>query len=49
MKEEDRLAGVIADIDRDVSVVPRGAFAQSPNGQMYENHSFAGIRRFRAV
>jgi len=43
MKEEDRLAAVIADIDHDVKIVPRGAFAQSPNGQIYENRSFGGM------
>jgi len=38
------LAAVIADIDHDVKIVPRGAFAQSPNGQICENRSFAGTQ-----
>jgi len=43
LKEEDRLAAIIQDIDHDVKIVPRSAFAQSPNGQIYENRSFNGI------
>lgn len=43
MKEEDRLAAVIADVDHDVKIVPRGAFVQSPNGQVYENRNFGGL------
>ena len=42
LKEEDRLAAVIADIDHEVKIVPRGAYVQSPKGQIYENRSFAG-------
>jgi len=43
LKEEDRLAAVIADIDHDIKIVPRGAYVQSPNGKIYENRSFGGI------
>jgi len=43
MKEEDRLAAVIAEIDQDVRIVPRGAFVQSPTGQVYKNRSFDGL------
>jgi len=46
LKEEDRLVAVIADIDHDVKIVPRGAFVQSNNGQIYENRSFAGTLVF---
>ena len=46
LKEEDRLAAVVADIDHDVKIVPRGAYVQSPNGQIYENCSFGGILAF---
>jgi radial spoke head protein 9 len=43
MKEEDRLAAVIVNIDQDVRIVPRGAFAKSPTGQVYRNRSFEGL------
>jgi radial spoke head protein 9 len=43
LKEEDRLAAVIADIDNDVMIVPRGAYVRSPNGNVYENRSFEGL------
>lgn len=43
MKEEERLAAVVADIESDVSIVPRGAFVRTPNGQVVENRSFEGL------
>lgn len=43
IKEEDRLASVIADIDEDVKIVPRGAFVKTPTGQVVPNRSFEGL------
>lgn len=42
IKEEDRLSTVIAEIDEDVKIVPRGAFVKSPTGQVVANRSFEG-------
>ena len=42
IKEEDRLAAVISDIDHDVRIVPRGAYIKSPTSQVYDNRSFEG-------
>ena len=42
IKEEDRLAAVIADIDADVRIVPRGSYVKTPTGQVYQNRSFEG-------
>lgn len=43
IKEEDRLAAVIADIDQDVRIVPRSAYVKTPTGQVYKNRSFEGL------
>jgi len=43
IKEEDRLAAVVAEIDQDVSLVPRGAFIRTPTGQVVKNRSFEGL------
>lgn len=43
IKEEERLASVIADIDHDVRIVPRGSYVKSPSGQIYSNRSFEGL------
>jgi radial spoke head protein 9 len=43
MKEEDRLAAVITDIDREVRIIPRGAFVRLPTGQVSQNKSFDGL------
>jgi len=43
IKEEDRLAAVIADIDADVRIVPRGSYVKTPTGQVYQNRSFEGL------
>ena len=43
IKEEDRLSAVISEIDRDVCIVPRGAYVKSPNQQVHENRSFEGL------
>ena len=33
---------MIADIDTDVRIVPRGSYVKTPTGQVYQNRSFAG-------
>lgn len=43
IKEEDRLSSVIADIDEDVKIVPRGAFVKTPTGVVKPNRSFEGL------
>ena len=43
MKEEDRLAAVVARIDEEVAVVPRGAYMKTPLGEVVLNKSFQGI------
>jgi len=43
IKEEDRLASVIADINDDVFIVPRGAYVRTPTGAIYKNRSFEGL------
>lgn len=43
IKEEDRLTSVIADIDDDVAIVPRGAFLKWPTGEVVPNRSFEGL------
>ena len=42
IKEEDRLAAVLAEIDQDVRIVPRGSYVRMPTGEVYENRSFEG-------
>ena len=43
IKEEDRLTSVIAEIDEDVCIVPRGAFQKWPTGEVVANRSFEGL------
>jgi len=43
IKEEDRLSSVIAEIDEDVRIVPRGAFIRTPTGSVTCNRSFEGL------
>lgn len=43
MKEEDRLAAVVARIDEEVGVVPRGAYMKTPLGEVVLNKSFQGM------
>jgi len=43
IKEEERLSAVIAEIDSDVRIVPRGSYVRSPTGQVYKNRSFEGL------
>ena len=42
IKEEDRLATVIATIAHEVSVVPRGALIRTPTGEIRHNRMFEG-------
>ena len=42
IKEEDRLAAVIAKIDEEVAIVPRGAYVRTPHGVVLKNRSFEG-------
>ena len=42
MKEEDRLAAVVASIDHEVGVVPHGAYIKTPLGGIKKNPSFEG-------
>ena len=37
IKEEDRLAAAVAEIDEDVSLAPRGAFVKTPLGTVIKN------------
>merc|ERR1712110_27058 len=43
VKEEDRLATVIAKIDEQAMLVPRGAYLRSPAGIVTPNQSFTGM------
>ena len=43
IKEEDRLSAVIAEIDADVRIVPRGSYVKTPTGPVYANRSFEGL------
>jgi len=49
IKEEDRLASSIAQIDEDVAIVPRGAYIKTPHGTVIRNRSFAGLQTQEAV
>jgi len=43
LKEENRLAAVIAAIDEEARIVPRGAYIKTPIGQVITNRSFEGL------
>ena len=43
VKEEDRLAAVIDEIDREVHIVPRGAYVKTATGKIVTNRSFEGL------
>lgn len=47
VKEEDRLAAVVADIDHEVRIVPRGAFIRTPTGKVVPNRSYSGKKKER--
>lgn len=42
MKEVDRLAAVVALVDEDGAVVPKGAYLKTPQGVVTLNNSFKG-------
>ena len=42
IREEERLAVTIETIDRDVKIVPRGAYIKLPTGEIQSNPSFEG-------
>lgn len=42
IKEEDRLAGLIAEINHDVRIVPRGAYMMTEKGAVVVNRTFEG-------
>lgn len=43
IKEEDRLASVIAQIDEEVAIVPRKAYTKTSHGAVLKNRSFEGL------
>lgn len=43
VNEASRLATALSNIDKDASVVPRGAFTKSPSGKVQTNRSFGGM------
>ena len=43
VKEEDRLAAVIDEIDREVHIVPRGSYVKTAAGKIVTNRSFEGL------
>ncbi|KAL4630589.1 hypothetical protein GN956_G15902 [Arapaima gigas] len=48
MTEETRLAATVLSIDREVSVVPRGAFIKTPSGRVQVNRCFEGLSESEA-
>ncbi|KAM6953883.1 radial spoke head protein 9 homolog [Aplochiton taeniatus] len=48
INEEKRLAAVVHTIDREGSVVPRGAFIKNPHGLVQTNRSFEGLSHSEA-
>ncbi|XP_048842378.1 LOW QUALITY PROTEIN: radial spoke head protein 9 homolog [Brienomyrus brachyistius] len=49
VNEEQRVAAVVLTIDREASVVPRGAFTRTPDGRVQTNRSFEGLSWSEAV
>lgn len=43
LKEEDRLAAVIGEIEKEATIVPRGAFILQPTGEIVKNRLFEGL------
>jgi len=43
LKEEERVAAVVATIDSEARIVPRGAFIKTPLGEVHTNRSFEGL------
>jgi len=49
LKEEERLAAVVAQIDQDVMVVPRGAYVKSSTGDVHTSRHFEGPSPLEAI
>lgn len=49
LKEEDRLAAVIAEIEREAVIVPRGSFLLQPTGEIVKNRLFEGLSENEAA
>ncbi|NXO03087.1 RSPH9 protein, partial [Rhinopomastus cyanomelas] len=49
IKEEVRLVATIEKIDREVGIIPRGAFVKTPLGSVHENRSFEGLSLMEAT
>lgn len=49
VNEASRLATAVSNIDKDASVVPRGAFTKSPSGKVQTNRSFGGLDPIEAA
>nr|XP_020479338.1 radial spoke head protein 9 homolog isoform X2 [Monopterus albus] len=48
VKEENRLAVTVHQIDEEASVVPRGAFVKNPHGLVQMNRTFGGLSQSEA-
>lgn len=46
MKEEDRVAAVVATIEEEVGIVPQGAVMKTPTGVVKINKAFEGVACF---
>ncbi|XP_014247389.1 radial spoke head protein 9 homolog [Cimex lectularius] len=49
LKEEDRLASVVASATAEGAVVPRGALYKHPNGDVVPNETFCGLKMDEAL
>lgn len=49
VNEASRLATTVSNIDKDASVVPRGAFTKNPCGKVQTNRSFGGTVCFTCL
>lgn len=49
LKEEDRLAAVINEIEREAVIVPRGSFILQPTGEIVKNRLFEGLSEIEAA
>ncbi|XP_066524313.1 radial spoke head protein 9 homolog isoform X2 [Hoplias malabaricus] len=49
VNEEKRLAVTVFTIDKEVAVVPRGAYIKNPRGRVQTNHSFRGLNPSEAA
>ncbi|KAI5611021.1 radial spoke head protein 9-like [Silurus asotus] len=49
VSEENRLAATVFTIDKEVAVVPRGAYVRSPHGNVQTNRSFQGLNPTEAA